>query len=80
MWENFHQRRTFVPFIDLWNGFLKSIQCSCKPIFYQFITTQVFKEMIKKRFPIAILIHQPLKSHLFPLKKSVPFDILLDIF
>jgi len=42
-----------VPFIDLWKGFLKSTQCSCKPIFYQFITTEVFKEMIKKRFPIS---------------------------
>ena len=46
MWENFHKLTTSVPFIDLWNGFLKSTQCSCKPIFYQFITTEVFKEMI----------------------------------
>lgn len=53
MWGNFHQLRTSVKFIYLWRELQKSSHCNCKPVFYQFITTHVFKEMIKKKFPIV---------------------------
>ena len=58
MWCRFHTLRTSKDFFILWNDFLKkSIQDGISPIFFQYITNHIFKEMIKHHFPA---VEQPI--------------------
>ncbi len=49
MWCNFHTLRTSKDYFMLWNQFLKgSIQAGFDPIFFQYITDHIFKQLIKQ--------------------------------
>ena len=53
MWCEYHKLRTSVEYIESWTSFLsQSIGVKACPIFYQYVTDIVFKEMIKKRYRI----------------------------
>ena len=53
MWSKFHQLRTSTSFKKLWENFLKIslMDDNNNPIMYQHISTLVFKELIKEKFP-----------------------------
>ena len=57
MWGKYHQLRTSDAFQKLWENFLKTSQndYNSDPIFYQYITTYMFRELIKKQFPAPSL-------------------------
>ena len=50
MWGKYHQLRTSMAFHKLWESFfnISLIDNNSNPILYQYITTYVFKELIKK--------------------------------
>ena len=53
MWGLYHKLRTSVDFAASWTSFLQqSINTEACPIFFQYITNFVFKEMIKRQYPI----------------------------
>ena len=53
MWKSYHCLRTSVTFCKDWKEFLyNSIGHQANPIFFQFVSLTVFKELIKVEFPI----------------------------
>ena len=58
MWGKYHQLCTSDAFQKLWENFLKvsQIDYNSDPIFYQYITTYMFGELIKKQFPAPSLL------------------------
>ena len=57
MWGKYYQLRSSKVFHELWRRFFKTslIDDSSNPILYQYITTHMFKELIKKQFPAPSL-------------------------
>ena len=56
MWSKYHQLRTSTPFKKLWEDFLKIslMDDDNSPILYQYISTFIFKELIKEQFPAPL--------------------------
>ena len=53
MWGAFYDTRTSAEFLSLWRQLMKSsLGKQITPIFYQYVTTAIFKEVIKHQFPI----------------------------
>ena len=50
MWVNFHELRTSSVFFQRWSNFLKTPIPS--PILFQYLTDYIFKQLIKKCFPV----------------------------
>ena len=55
MWSKFHIFRTSKDHFILWNAFLKNSIKKGGPIFLQHITNYIFKQLVKKRVPVATL-------------------------
>lgn len=58
MWEKFHKMRSSESFTLDWDSFLTKKAAVCVeacPIFYQFITDSLMEELIKLRFPVAVI-------------------------
>ena len=56
MWGQFHQLRTSDSFIREWKDFLsKSVGSEAFPVFFQYVTQKVFKEIVKKEFELSSL-------------------------
>ena len=54
MWGQFHQLRTSDSFIREWKDFLsKSVGSEAFPVFFQYATQKVFKEIVKKEFELS---------------------------
>ena len=53
MWSKFHIFRTSKDHFILWNTFLKNSIKKGGPIFLQHITNYMFKQLVKKRVPVA---------------------------
>ena len=52
MWGQYHLLRSSDQFRENWLGFLQCIPgCTPCPIFYQYVTDSVFKQLIKHHFP-----------------------------
>lgn len=61
LWRNFHTFRISKDHLILWNDFLKESVKSVKkgsPIFLQYVTNHIFKQLIKKQFPAPTTVHQ----------------------
>ncbi len=57
MWRSYHTLRTSSGYIDDWNAFLSESgtdTSKSSSIFYQFVGNYIFKEVIKRHYPIAI--------------------------
>ena len=55
VWGCYHQQRCSQEFKTLWCDFLQKVSDTCtapSPIFYQYVTDSIFKDMIKDTFPI----------------------------
>ncbi len=53
MWGGYHQLRTSVKFVAEWKTFLRdSVGSEVGPVFFQFITNEMFKDMVKQEFEI----------------------------
>ncbi len=54
MWGSFHQLRSSTSFKSKWVHFLqKSGIPKATPIFYQYVSETMFKELVKQQFPIT---------------------------
>ena len=58
MWCNFHTFRTSKDHFLLWAKFLRDSINQGGPIFLQFVTSHVFKQLVKKKFPAAVTVRQ----------------------
>ena len=76
MWGMYHQLRTSDTFRCKWNKFLESSVCvSSSPCFCQYVTNEVFKELIKLEFPLLSVAEditscQPKGSPLTQIEKN----------
>ena len=52
MWGHYHCLRTSNEFKIVWEGFLSNIDEPASPTFIQHITHVIFKQLIKKEFPV----------------------------
>ena len=53
MWGVFHRTRTSTEFIAAWEQLMTiTIEKIASPIFYQYITDALFKELVKRRYPL----------------------------
>ena len=53
MWGAYHRFRTADTFVHDWRVFLtKSVNMKAFPVFYQFVTHAMFKELIKAHYPV----------------------------
>ena len=50
VWGHYHVLRTSSSYKELWNQILAS---SGNPTFYQFVTHEIFKELLKREFPVV---------------------------
>ena len=54
MWGTFHQVRCSTTFKDMWASFLlDNLSVIACPIFYQYVTDEFFRSMIREHFPVA---------------------------
>ena len=58
MWCNYHTYRTSKDHFMLWDKFLKESTKLGGPIFLQFITNHMFKQLVKRKFPLANTVRQ----------------------
>ena len=52
MWREYHKLRTSSIFANEWQCFLESAQLEASPTFYQYVSDELFKYLIKQRHPI----------------------------
>ena len=50
MWGSYHRICTKHSFVYAWEDFLKHFDAPASPIFYQHVTDEVFKDMVKTEF------------------------------
>ena len=50
MWKSFHLLHVSDSFVSLWYNFLDSTSLEKNPLFFQYVTDQVFQELITQRF------------------------------
>ena len=50
VWGHYHVLRTSSSYKELWNQILAS---SGNPTFYQFVTHEIFKQLLKREFPVV---------------------------
>ena len=54
MWGNYHSVPASCSYRERWIKLLQQIpECEACPIFYQFLTNHIFKNLIKQHFPVA---------------------------
>jgi hypothetical protein len=54
MWGHYHIHRSSATFHKMWSDFVeKAVRTKPSPIFYQHITHEVFKELVKKEYPVS---------------------------
>ena len=54
MWGYYHVVRSSLPFRQKWIGILEKIPgCEPSPIFFQYVTDNMFRQLLKIRFPIT---------------------------
>ena len=71
MWGHFHEIRSSSSFRERWVVVLGSIQdCNTRPIFYEFVTDHIFRQLIKRHFPVEASSIQPLSQELTYEEKS----------
>ena len=59
MWGMYHQLCTSDIFKCKWKEYLKScVKASASPCFYQYVTNELFKELIKLEFPLPTTVTQ----------------------
>lgn len=53
MWGLFHQTRTSSKFITTWEGLMVlTLHKVASPVFYQYITDDIFKQLVKQQYPL----------------------------
>ena len=52
LWGSFHRLRSCPSYKTFWSRFLQSRDCEADPIFYQYVSDSVFKELVKKHYPL----------------------------
>ena len=57
MWCKFHAFRTSKDHFILWDKFLKESTKKGGPIFFQFITCHMFKQLIKQHYPAPAVVN-----------------------
>ena len=59
MWGMYHQLRTSNAFKCEWKEYLEScVKASASPCFYQYVTNELFKDLIKLEFPLPTAVTQ----------------------
>ena len=53
MWKSFHLLRVSGSFVTLWHNFLDSASVEKNPLLFQYVSDQVFQELITKHFTIS---------------------------
>ena len=53
IWKSFHLLRVSDSFVSLWHNFLDSISLEKNPLFFQYVTDQVFQELITQHFTVS---------------------------
>ena len=67
MWGLYHKLRTSPSFKAQWTIFgMKAIGKNPPVGFYQFVTHEIFKQMIKEEFPVNIMEHEAPSNPLTP--------------
>ncbi len=52
MWRNFHSFRSSKDHFILWNNFLRESTKKGGPSFFQYVTSSMFKKLVKQIFPV----------------------------
>ena len=52
LWSWFHRLRSCTSYKTFWSRFLQNRECEADPIFYQYVSDSVFKELVKKHYPV----------------------------
>ena len=59
MWGMYHQLRTSNTFKCEWKKYVEScVKASASPCFYQYVTNELFYELIKQEFPLPTTVTQ----------------------
>ena len=53
VWKNFHLLHVSDSFVELWHNFLDSASIEKNPLLFQYVSDQVFQELITKHFTIS---------------------------
>ena len=53
LWGSFHRLRSSSSYKAFWSRFLQSRECESDPIFFQYVSDSVFKELVKKHYPLS---------------------------